>query len=169
MTPEQSMLLTELPQLRRYARILVRDAHAEEDLVQSCVERALGRLDLWQRDRPLRPWLFTIMHNLYVDTHRRRVGSPVRFGIEEGVDAACPPTQENDLQAKQVLAATQTLPEDQRQALLLVAMDGLSYKEAADVLGVPIGTLMSRLHRGRERLRVLLGMSRRSESMTEAW
>lgn len=164
----RSRLIAEIPHLRRYARVLTRDAEAADELVQNCLERALSRLHLWQQHRRLRPWLFTIMHNLHVNTVRYAASRPRAVPLE---DVARLPRveaeQDNRLEVRAVLAALDQLPEDQRAALLLVALEGLSYKEAASVLGVPTGTLMSRLHRGRERLREALSMTERRTALRQ--
>lgn len=158
MASERMLLLAEIPHLRRYARVLAGDAQAEEDLVQSCLERALAKLHLWRRDLPMRPWLLAIMHNLYVGSVRRRFHGPVFEPLSDFDHPTQPADQDVHLNTRRVLAAIDRLSEDQRLAVQLVAVEELTYKEAAEVLGVPIGTLMSRLHRGRERLRDLLGM-----------
>ncbi len=159
MTDHIALLTGEIPHLRRYARMLLRDSQAADDLVQSSLERALSRLHLWQPDRPLRPWLLTIMHNLHVSAVRRTVRAPITLPLDEITALATPARQDNQMDANRVMAAAQSLPEDQRQAVLLVGVEEMSYKEAAEVLGIPVGTLMSRLHRGREQLRRMLGMT----------
>ena len=159
MGTSRSLLVAEIPHLRRYARALVRDPEAADDLVQSCLERALSRFHLWQRDRRLRPWLFTIMHNLHVNSIRHRSSRPALVPLEQ---AATPPAvaanQEMAMEVRKVLAAIDELPEAQRAVVVLVGIEELSYKEAAAALGIPPGTLMSRLHRGRKRLREILRM-----------
>jgi RNA polymerase sigma-70 factor (ECF subfamily) len=161
----RSLLITEIPHLRRYARVLSREAQAAEDLVQSCLERALSRLHQWDRNRRLRPWLLTIMHNLHTDSLRRRAAAPPMEPLTELTSPAEPARQDVKLEARQVLEAAALLPEEQRQAVLLVAVEELSYQEAAEVLGIPAGTFMSRLHRGRERLREILKMKPQSPSL----
>jgi len=162
MLRNRSLLIAELPHLRRYALSLTRDADAADDLVQGCLERALGRFHLWQPTRRLRPWLFAIMHNLFIDTRRLRVNRSPALPLD---DLAVPPAeeagQEHRLAATAVLRQIDLLPTEQREAVLLVGVNELSYAEAAAVLGVPEGTLMSRLHRGRTRLREQLGMTKR--------
>lgn len=129
--------------------------HAD-DLVQDCLERALSRSHLWQ-DGNLRGWLFTIMHNIHANTRRRAARSPLVAALDnEEILAAAPPTQEEGLAVAGLAAALATLPDDQRSVVLLVGLEEFSYAETAKVLGVPIGTVMSRLHRGRERLRQVL-------------
>lgn len=158
MDKELSQLVAEIPHLRRYSRVLQRNPQAAEDLVQNCLERALSRFDQWQRDRRLRPWLLAIMHNLHVSTIRQSASEPTAVPLTEVVAASTPDDKESRLDARRVLAAAQELPEDQRLAVLLVGVEEMSYKEAADILSIPIGTLMSRLHRGREQLRRRLRM-----------
>lgn len=144
-----------IPALRRHARALVGDADAADDLVQDCLERALSRW--WMRragDDP-KPWLFTILRNLHIDRLRqnRRRGTTVELD-DDGASVA--PEQDHGMGVRDVLAALDLLPEDQRASMLLVGVEDLSYEDAAKVLGVPVGTVMSRLSRGRRRLRALL-------------
>ncbi len=145
-----------IPRLRRYARALVRDPGAADDLVQDCLERALSRWHLWRRQGDLRAWLFTIMHNIHANQSRRRARRPDGQSVE---DLAHEPAGSGDqgerLAVLDLQSALQALPEEQRAVVLLVAIEGLSYAEVARVAGVPIGTVMSRLSRGRERLRQL--------------
>jgi RNA polymerase sigma-70 factor (ECF subfamily) len=151
------LIATESPRLRRYAWALTGDRAAADDLVQDCLERAWSRLHLWRRGSNLRAWLFTILHNIYVNDVRRRMRRPVVVPLTDAaVPPAVPPTQDHGIEVANVAAALSRLPEDQRAALLLVGLEELSYREAAAALGIPAGTLMSRLHRGRERLRGLL-------------
>lgn len=154
-----SLLTAEIPHLRRYARALLRDGQAADDLVQSCLERALSRFHLWQPERRLRPWLLSIMHNLHISAVRQCSGAPVVLGYDESMSVSVAPNQEPRLEAQRALAAMWELPDEQRLAVLLVGVEEMSYREAADMLGIPIGTLMSRLHRGREALRQKLGMA----------
>lgn len=144
-----------IPALRRYARALVGDADAADDLVQDCLERALSRWWLRRTGDDPKPWLFTILRNLHIDRLRqsRRRGATVELD-DDGVSVA--PDQDHGLGVRDVLAALDLLPEDQRASMLLVGVEDLSYEDAAKVLGVPIGTVMSRLSRGRRRLRALL-------------
>ena len=142
-----------IPALRRYARALMRDRTTADDLVQDCLERAVSR---WhqRRDGSVRAWLFTILHNLAITqfrqaTSRGRHMPIVDAGEQELVSAAA---QEQGLIYQDVLRKLARLPEEQRAVLLLVAVEDLSYADAAKVLGVPVGTVMSRLSRARERL-----------------
>lgn len=156
----RAQLIAEIPHLRRYARALARDPEQADDLVQSCLERALSRFHLWQPERALRPWLFRIMHNLHVNVlrHQGRRAAPLAFDDAAAL-AQSEAGQERSAEVRQVLRAIDALPEDQRAAVLLIGVEEFSYAEAADILGIPVGTLMSRLHRGRERLRRSLRMT----------
>lgn len=143
-----------VPALRRYAVALLRDRTAADDLVQDCLERAISH---WHRRRgegEPRAWLFAILHNLAMTRLRRRASRPGMVPLEDaGEDAlAHPPAQEDGLHVGDVRAALARLPEAQRTVLLLVAVEDLSYAEAARVLAIPVGTVMSRLSRARERL-----------------
>lgn len=149
------LLLVEplIPALRRYAWALVRNHAQADDLVQDCLERAVSR---WhqRRDGDPRPWLFTILHNLAVNQFRQSKTRGRHVTIEEtsesdlGEDAV----QERKLMYRDVLSKLSKLPEDQRTVLLLVAVEDLSYADAAKALNIPVGTVMSRLSRARERL-----------------
>ncbi len=145
-------LVAQLPGLRRYARTLCGDATRADDLVQDCIARALERDHLWQGGN-LRAWLFTILHNLHVNAVRAGRARPVHDALVEAAQSAAPPDQHERLAAREVLARLADLPDDQRAALMLVAVEGLSYEEVAAVQGVPVGTVMSRLSRARARLR----------------
>jgi RNA polymerase sigma-70 factor (ECF subfamily) len=152
---EQLLLEIEplIPALRRYARALVRDRATADDLVQDCLERAIGR---WpqRRDGEVRSWLFAVLHNLAVDRFRQKA----RRGIHVPIDATNEnefgqaAAQDSKLEYQDVLNKLATLPDEQRAVLLLVAVEDLSYAEAAKVLHIPVGTVMSRLSRARERL-----------------
>jgi RNA polymerase sigma-70 factor (ECF subfamily) len=153
--PDAAALLAWLPRLRRYARVLRRNPEDAEDLVQDTLERAWSRAGLWQGVGDMRTWLFSIMHNLHVDALRRGRLDTVDLD-EQRIDVPAPATQGQALALRDLDAALAALPVEQREVLLLVALDGLAYAEAARALGVPIGTVMSRLSRGRERLRGLI-------------
>lgn len=142
-------LAAEIPRLRRYARGLTHDAHWADDLVQDTLERALARRWLF-RSGSLRAWLLTMLHRLYLNDLARERRSASQPGDAEPVVHAEP-----DL-ALDLEKALAQLPPEQRAVLLLVAMEDLAYQECAAILGVPVGTVMSRLARGRERLRQLL-------------
>jgi RNA polymerase sigma-70 factor (ECF subfamily) len=148
-----------IPALRRFAWSLVRDQHAADDLVQDCLERALGSWRLRRAGGDLKAWLFTILYNTHIDG-RRRESRRARLlgnvaGMSEWMSGGDAP--DHAVQFAEVLRYLDNLPEDQRAILLLVGVEGLGYEETARVLGVPLGTVMSRLSRGRERLRRLTG------------
>ena len=142
-----------IPALRRYARALVRNRANADDLVQDCLERAVGR---WQqrRDGNVRAWLFSILHNLAVDQFRKTAARGRHVAIDETSegDFGEAAAQEHRLMYQDVLNKLAKLPEEQRAVLLLVAVEDLSYADAAKVLNIPVGTVMSRLSRARERL-----------------
>lgn len=144
-----------IPALRRYARALTRDVAAADDLVQDALEMAVSRWHQRRADGDARAWLFAIVHNKAVSAARQRQRRGAHIPWEEAGEIAddAPPAQEGALERRDVMAALADLPEDQRAVLLLVAVEGLSYAEVAQVLSIPPGTVMSRLSRGRERLR----------------
>lgn len=152
-------LVALLPRLRRFARSLTGNASDADDLVQDAVERALRNLHRWQPGTRLDSWMFRLTHNLWIDTVRaKRVRKAESLDVE-GVERASTDGA-RDLDAKLSLSATATamakLPEDQRVAVALVLIDGMSYRDAADLLQVPIGTVTSRLARARAALAVML-------------
>lgn len=142
-----------IPALRRYARALVRNRANADDLVQDCLERAVSR---WyqRRDGDVRAWLFTILHNLAVSQFRQSATRGRHVPIDETNEADFGEAagQERKLMCQDVLNELARLPEDQRAVLLLIAVEDLSYSDAAKVLSIPVGTVMSRLSRARERL-----------------
>jgi RNA polymerase sigma-70 factor (ECF subfamily) len=147
--------------LRRYALVLTRDADAAEDLVQEALLRAVGAAHTWQPGRPVRPWLLSILHNVHVSRRRRRQVEAACAGeLAWATPDATPPAQPARVQLGRTMQALLTLPDEQREVLVLVALDGLAYKEAAELLGIPVGTLMSRLGRAREALRAATGEGR---------
>jgi RNA polymerase sigma-70 factor (ECF subfamily) len=156
MADDRARLIEEqIPALRRYAFALVRDHDAADDLVQDCLERALSRWYLRRAEGDLRAWLFTILRNLYINAYRARKRRGIGTEIEEA-QSSIAPEQESGLQARDVLAAIDQLSEEQKSLLLLVGVEDLSYEQAARVLAIPIGTVMSRLSRARQRLRMLM-------------
>jgi RNA polymerase sigma factor (sigma-70 family) len=153
-------LLAQLPRLRRYAIALVGDRTAADDLVQDSVERALRNQDHLRDSRRLFGWLRTILHNLHIDGLRERRARGISVELDESLDGlglSVPP--EERTAALDFIRALDTLSVDHRQILLLVGLEGLSYREIADELAVPIGTVMSRLARAREHLRSELDRS----------
>jgi RNA polymerase sigma-70 factor (ECF subfamily) len=145
----------QIPRLRRYALKLTRDAGAADDLVQESLLRGLDKLHLWEEGTNLGAWLQTILHNQFANQirHARREGIVVELS-EVAEPLSCRPTQETGLELRDVRRALNKLPEGQRDAVLLIGLGGLCYSHAAKVTGAPIGTIRSRLSRGREKLRM---------------
>ncbi|WHO37401.1 sigma-70 family RNA polymerase sigma factor [Sphingobium sp. AP49] len=145
-----------LPALMRYARRLTGNESDAEDLVQDALVRAYANVDKYERGRPLRIWLFSILHNVFVSgTRRAAVRERFRADVVAQADPVEAPTQEQSVRLHQIEAALAALPEEQQAVLHLVAVEGLSYQDAAVAIGIPIGTLISRLSRARARLRAL--------------
>ncbi|WP_043771443.1 sigma-70 family RNA polymerase sigma factor [Roseivivax isoporae] len=141
--------------LRRYALVLTRDTDAAEDLVQDTLTKAIAAADSWQPGSDMRVWLFRILHNTHMSERRRaRVRDDARLMLPEAVDDSDPTTR---IELQQVLDALSELPEAQRLPIVLVALKEMSYAEAARTLDVPLGTFYSRLGRGREALRKIVG------------
>jgi len=152
---ERSLVIEQLPGLRRYARALTGDAWAADDLVQDTLERACVKWQLWLAGTDLRAWLFTLMHNLYMN--QRRVVQPTANATQiDDIQSELPAPEADKDSALDLTRCLQRLPDDQRAVLLLVTLEDMSYGEAAKVLGIPIGTVMSRLSRARTRLRELM-------------
>lgn len=150
-------ILEQVPRLRRYARALTGDRFAADDLVQDTLERALAKWVLFRPGSKPDAWLMSIMHNLFVNQLRQRAARPDQMELEAiAVEPATPARQEEGLALEDLQAALDKLPADQREVLLLVALEEMSYEEAARIVGVPVGTVMSRLSRAREKLRRLL-------------
>jgi RNA polymerase sigma-70 factor (ECF subfamily) len=147
----------QIPYLRRFARALTGDRSAADDLVQDCIERALVKQHLYDETRPLRTWLYTMVRNLFVSSMRRnsRRGEVPADEESEGARAVAP-AQERRLMLADIARALDRLPAGQRETLILVAVENLSYREVAEVTGVPLGTVMSRLSRARATLRELV-------------
>jgi RNA polymerase sigma factor (sigma-70 family) len=149
-------LVGHIPDLRRYARALTGDGWAADDLVQDTLERACERWQLWVAGSDLRAWLFTLMHNLFVDGARRALRQQVRrVDVDEVADELVAPRTNPD-HAIDLQRCLMRLPEEQREALLLVTLQDLAYEDVARITGVPLGTVMSRLSRARSRLRELM-------------
>ena len=146
-----------IPSLRRYALALTLDADRADDLVQDCLERALAKRRLWRPTGTVKAWLFAILHNRFISDRRREV----RRGPHDPFDPARAPAGADDpsigVELAEVGRAVEALSEEQRAVLLLVAVEGLTYAEAATVLKAPVGTIMSRLARARRSLQNSLG------------
>jgi len=155
----RSLLVQQLPSLRRYARALTGNSWAADDLVQDTLERACTKWQLWVAGTDLRAWLFTLMHNLYMSQRRAARVALNSVSIDELESELQAPSANSD-DPMDISRCLQRLPADQRAVLLLVALEDMSYKEAAKVLAIPIGTVMSRLSRARSRLRELMEAGR---------
>jgi RNA polymerase sigma-70 factor, ECF subfamily len=144
-----------IPALRRYAAALLRNREDADDLVHDCLVRALDKLDTRRDNAEVRPWLFAIMHNLFISQLRRTRSRPSSESLDETHEAAMSvrADQDSGLNWRDLLRGLNQLPVEQRTVILLVSVEDLSYAEAASVLDIPVGTVMSRLARGRERLR----------------
>jgi RNA polymerase sigma-70 factor (ECF subfamily) len=160
MSDYAQLLEAEIPRLRRYARALARgDFSRADDLVQNCLARAVAKQHLWQTGTDLRAWLFTILHNQYVNHVRRSAREGTSIPIEDM--AAVLPVSSNampSLELRDLEIAMSKLPDEQREAILLVGLEGMSYDEVASVLQIPVGTVRSRISRGRDQLRRLMGV-----------
>jgi len=153
------LLETEIPRLRRYARALTHDASRADDLVQSSLLRAVAKQHLWQPGTDLGAWLFTIFHNHYVNV-RRSAREGVTIPVED-VTVAASDDVGAALQLRDLEWAIASLSEGQRQVILLLGLEGMRYEEVAAILGIPVGTVRSRLSRGRDMLRALMNMKDR--------
>src|SRR3984885_8831078 len=152
-----------LPRLRRFARALAGNTSDADDLVQICIERALTRSDQLRSDAPLAGWMFGILRNAWIDETRGRARRNRVFAAEElGEHVADPNSGQSELLP--VVQAMERLPDEQREVISLVLIEGLSYREAADIIGVPVGTVTSRLARGREALQTMLGETERERA-----
>ena len=160
MADAEALLEPLIPALRRYAYALVRDHDAADDLVQDTLERALSRWTLRRRDGDLRAWLFTIQRNLHVSALRQGQRRGAHVELDEATTPSSAAQQESGLEVQDILATLDQLPEEQKSLLLLVGVEDFSYDDAAKIMGVPLGTVMSRLSRGRQRLRALLETGR---------
>jgi RNA polymerase sigma-70 factor (ECF subfamily) len=148
------LLIDAIPRLRRYARSLLGDAQQAEDLVQDCLDRAWSRMAQWQADSNMRAWLFTIMHNLYVNQVRRdsRQNDWESLANGEPVDRSRQ-AQDRAMDLRDLEKGLARLSDNQREVLMLVCLEGMTYEQVGEILGIPTGTVMSRLHRAREELR----------------
>jgi RNA polymerase sigma-70 factor (ECF subfamily) len=151
-------LSAELPVLRRFARALTGDPALADDLVQDCLERAMLKSHLYDSSRPLRAWLFTMLRNLHISGMRRNSRATVIKTVDDLMDSegSVPPEQENRLAAGSVSEALSRLSPQHREVIVLVGLEEMSYRDVSEILGVPVGTIMSRLSRAREQMRQLL-------------
>jgi RNA polymerase sigma-70 factor (ECF subfamily) len=147
-----------VPSLRRYARALTHNRDLADDLVQDCLERAIRKRRLWKPTGPLRAWLFKILLNIYRNDLRQRRNRPMPVSFENLViEPQVLANQQGRMALAETARAIEALPSDQREVLMIVALEGMSYREAADVLAIPIGTVMSRIGRARATLREMTG------------
>ena len=159
MSDFHNLIEHEIPRLRRYARALTRSSDRADDLVQETLLRAIAKAHLWQTGTDIRAWLFTIMHNQYVNMVRRAMREEATVDIEQmssPLVATADPTASRQL--RELERALACLPGNQREVILLVGLEGMSYETAAQILSVPVGTVRSRLSRGRDTLRRLMDM-----------
>ncbi len=147
------LLEAEIPKVRRYARALTKNAHAADDLAQDCLTRAFAKQHLWQEGTDLKAWLFTILHNQYVNEVRVAIRHGISTPIENQLSLSVKERASSVLERRDLERALKKLPEEQRQVIMLVGLEGMSYDEVADIVGVPVGTVRSRLSRGRDTLR----------------
>jgi RNA polymerase sigma-70 factor, ECF subfamily len=154
----RDQLLTELPYLRRFARSLCGDAALADDLVQDCAERALNKVHLYDPSRPLRAWLFAILRNIFISGLRKSSRLRVTKSVDslDAGEGSVPPEQEVRMSLELIEKALDELAPQQREVLVLVSLEELSYRETAEIIGVPIGTVMSRLSRARSSLQTIL-------------
>ena len=163
MTEFRARIEEEIPRLRRYARALTRNGSRSDDLIQDTLVRALAKEHLWEPGTNMRAWLFTIMHNQNVNAVRSAMRDGMTVEIEEqssDLVATTDPTSARQLH--ELDRALAQVPEEQRQVILLVGLEGMSYEDSAAILHLPVGTVRSRLSRGRDALRKLMGMGERT-------
>jgi RNA polymerase sigma-70 factor (ECF subfamily) len=149
------LLEAHIPSLRRYARALTHDATRADDLVQDCLERALAKQHLWHNGTNLRGWLFTLLHHQYINEVRRALRESVAIEAMT-VSPTVPPDAAASLRLRDLERAIAALPREQRMVILLVGLEEMRYEAVATILGIPIGTVRSRVSRGRDTLRTLL-------------
>ena len=154
----RTQLTAELPYLRRFARGLAGDAALADDLVQDCIERALLKSHLYDPTRPLRTWLYAVLRNIFVSGLRRNARAMIVKTVDdlEGSEGSEAPAQEERLSAALVGQALDRLPPQHREVIVLVGIEEMSYRDVAEILAIPIGTVMSRLSRARATLRDIL-------------
>ena len=163
------LLEEQIPRLRRYARALTRDVNRANDLVQSCLVRAIAKQHLWERGTNLRAWLFTILHNQHVNNVRHSVREGTSVELGEAPELTAESNAIASLQLRDLERALAKLPIEQREVILLVGLEGMAYEEGvATVLDIPVGTVRSRLSRGRDQLRRLMGVEESAETNTGA-
>jgi len=157
MDDPRDAIVEQIPGLRRYSLALLGDRDMADDLVQDTLERAWSRIHLWRPTGDFRAWLMTIMHNVFVNATRNRSRARAMVRLADSDETASPePGPAQTLEIQDLARALTRLPADRREVLLLVSMEGFSYRETAEILDVPVGTVMSRLGRARDQLRDVL-------------
>ena len=156
MSDFDQLIIEQIPRLRRYARALSGDRSRADDLVQDTLERAWTRFHLWQRGSNLRAWLFSVMHNVFANQHQRNKNQRTESLDDTAPELSVVDSADSSLQQRDLHKALEQLSPEYREVLLLVGLEQMSYEETAEILKIPLGTVMSRLARGRERLRVLM-------------
>jgi RNA polymerase sigma-70 factor (ECF subfamily) len=154
-----TLIEEQIPRLRRYALALTRNDVTADDLVQDCLVRAIAKQRLWQEGTDIRAWLFTILHNQYVNDVRKsaRHGQTVEI-IDTEPALSRSAHQGAGLELRDLDRALAKLPDEQRAVILMVGLEGMAYETVAEIIGVPVGTVRSRLSRGRDALRRLMGI-----------
>jgi RNA polymerase sigma-70 factor (ECF subfamily) len=161
-TPALNEIEEHIPRLRRYARYLLGNPEAADDLVQDTLLRAVDKIHLWQPGSNMRAWLFSIMHNMHVTNCRKNARRPTHLvGTSDVTDIPDRSNQFERVQVNEMAEALEQLSDDHREVLLLIVIEGLAYEEAAEILDIAIGTVRSRLSRARDSLRHQLSVSRR--------
>ena len=145
----------QIPRLRRYARALTGDRTRADDLVQDTLEHAWSKLHMWRSGSDMRAWMFSIMHNTFIN-HIKKNKLVTVVMDDDALEVPTRATQEDNLQMRDLASAIGKLPHEHREVLLLIGLEQMSYEEVAKVLAIPLGTVMSRLSRGRERLRTIM-------------
>jgi RNA polymerase sigma-70 factor (ECF subfamily) len=150
-----AIITEQIPRLRRYARALMGDRTGADDLVQDTLERVWGKLHLWRRGSDMRAWMFSIMHNTFINHIRKKQLVTVSID-DDALEVPTRATHDDFLEMRDLASAIAKLPYEYREVILLIGLEQMSYDEVAQVLAIPTGTVMSRLSRGRERLRALM-------------
>lgn len=157
MNEVKKQIVVLIPKLRRYARALTQDKESADDLVQDALERALTKVELWKRGTDMRAWLFTVLHNVHINNLKKNRRWAENLPIEVATETlSYSDTQLAEIELKDCLNALQLLPIEQREVIILVAIEGMNYTQVATVTDVPIGTVMSRLSRARQSIRRLM-------------
>ncbi len=161
----KSQVANEVPYLRRFARGLTNDPVYADDLVQDTIERAITRLHLFEQNRKLRTWLYTILRNLYINELRKQGRRGTHMSIDDVLESSLSegPSQSDKIIEIDIKQAIMALPDEQREVLVLVALEEVTYEEAAKIVDVPVGTIMSRLSRARSKLKEILGHESKSK------